>query len=133
MQFLEESPLLLRNWPIIIQGMVYILYLESIGHICYAFHLSSMHNSDNPMEYRHHTVSNKVHFKFMVCRGKYILGIFRFPPLCCWRLGLHKRAKSVVFKAIRKGKLCVLIHCSQLTDWLTWEAMTRQYHVFRQI
>ena len=102
MQFLEESPLLLRNWPIIIQGMVYILYLESIGHICYAFHLSSMHNSDNPMEYRHHTVSNKVHLNLWYAEESIYLAYSDFHPYVVGDLACTKELNRWFSKQFEK-------------------------------
>lgn len=77
----------------------------------------SMNNTNYSIVYKHYNVSNEILSLFMVCRGKYIFGIFRLPPLCCWRLGLYERAKQVVLKAVWEGKSCSVVTLFSV-NWL---------------
>jgi hypothetical protein len=47
MLFLEELLPLPKNWPIIMQGTVYTLYLETAGHFIISFAILSFNNTDN--------------------------------------------------------------------------------------
>jgi len=74
MQFLKESLLVSRNWPIIIEGMVCALSRDNWAYLLF-FSLFYQWT--------------KLTWSPFCCRWKYIFGMFRLPPLCCWWLGLH--------------------------------------------